>query len=278
MLAGFLSACSAGPAVLNALTSRSGYSETTLRYAPGERGTMDLYVPDGASDRTPVVVFFYGGSWDSGSKAIYRFVGQALAAEGFAVAVPDYRVYPDVVFPGFVEDGARAVAAVQRLAREGGSPLPAGRHPLALMGHSAGAQIAALLALDPRYLRAAGSDPARISALVGLSGPYDFLPLDEERYKRIFPVEVRDQSQPVRYARAGAPPTFLAAGLADTTVDPENTRSLARALRAKGVAVEETLIPDIDHIGTISSFATALPLGDRDLAGAVATFLRRHLA
>ncbi len=98
-LAGFLSACS-GAALLNSVTSRAGYeTHRNLRYMPGDRGTLDLYVPNGAGPATPIVVFIYGGSWDSGSKAIYPFVGQSLASAGYIVAIPDYRVYPDVLFP-----------------------------------------------------------------------------------------------------------------------------------------------------------------------------------
>ncbi len=245
-----------------------------LRYGPGERGTFDLYVPAGAGPSTPIVVFIYGGSWDSGSKSLYPFVGQSLASAGYIVAIPDYRVYPAVRFPGFVEDGAEAVAAVERLARQGGAGIAAGRHPVFLMGHSAGAQIAALLAYDERYLRAAGAPERTVAGFIGLSGPYDFLPLKEERYKRIFPPALREDSQPVRFVGAGDPPTFLAHGGRDTTVDPENMRSLAGRLRAADVPVSENLYPDLDHIGTVSSFATALPLGNRQLRADVLAFLR----
>ncbi|WP_062014135.1 alpha/beta hydrolase [Aureimonas sp. AU4] len=273
-LVAVLSGCS-GPAVLNALTSRDGFETArSVRYAPGPRGTFDLYVPEGAGPQTPVVVFFYGGSWDSGSKSLYPFVGQSLASAGYAVAVPDYRVYPQVRFPAFVEDGAKAVAAVERLARAGGDGLPAGRHPVILMGHSAGAQIAALLAFDERYLRAAGARE-RLAGFVGLAGPYDFLPLKEERYKRIFPEALRSASQPVRFVDGapGEPPAFLAAGLADTTVEPRNTRSMAARIRAVGGRVEERLYPGLDHVGAVSSLATALPLGRPQLRADLLDFL-----
>lgn len=272
-LAAVLAGCS-GASLLNAVTSRSGFETVRdLRYGPGERGLFDLYVPDGAGPTTPVVVFIYGGSWDSGSKSIYPFVGQSLATEGFIVAVPDYRVYPEVVFPGFVEDAARAVASVEQLMLKGGAGLPAGRHPIVLMGHSAGAEIAGLLAFDERYLRAAGLR-AKPVAFAGLAGPYDFLPLKEERYKRIFPAATRDQSQPIRYVSgAGDPPAFLAAGLADTTVDPANTRRMAARIRERGGRVEERLYPKLDHIGAVTSLATALPLGQRQLRADLLQFL-----
>ncbi len=196
---------------------------------PGERGTFDLYVPESATASTPVVVFFYGGGWDGGAKSIYPFVGQSLASEGFIVAIPDYRIYPEVRFPGFVEDGARAVAAVEGLVRKGGGGVPAGRHPVFLMGHSAGAQIAALLAYDGRYLAKAGASNASLAGFIGLSGPYDFLPLKEERYKRIFPPALRDASQPVRFVSAGDPrPSWPMA----SRTRPSTRRTRVRSPRA----------------------------------------------
>lgn len=280
-LLGLLSLCvlagCSGPAVLNALTSRAGFETIRdLRYAPGERGTYDLYVPDGATARTPIVVFFHGGSWDGGSKSLYPFVGQSLATAGYAVAIPNYRLYPQTVFPGFVEDGARAMAAIARLGRQGGHGLPAGGHPLFVMGHSAGAQIGALLAFDERYLARVGMDAHALAGFVGLAGPYDFLPIQEERYKRIFPAPVRADSQPVRFVDGREAPALLVTGLADTTVEPKETQSMARAIRAAGGRVEVRTYPGLDHIGAVSSLATALPLGNRDVRDSVIRFLKEH--
>lgn len=274
-----LAACS-GAAFLNAVTSGSGFTVThDLRYADGARGTFDLYVPDGASPRTPLVVFFYGGSWDSGEKATFYFVGQSLAKAGFAVAIPDYRIYPDTVFPGFVEDGARATAAILRASAQGSGALaPAPDRPLVLLGHSAGAQIASLLTLDRHYLAAVGVDTKRIAAFVGLSGPYDFLPLDEERYIRIFPEATRAASQPINFARGDAPPMLLATGLADTTVEPRNTLALGAAIEAAGGQAEIATYEGADHLATITGFATAVPLGERSVRGDVIDFISKVAA
>lgn len=267
----------AGPTLLNAMTSTSGYSiQRGIRYAPGERGTYDLYTPATAGPSSPVVVFLYGGSWDSGSKDLYLFLGQSLASEGVIVAVPDYRVYPEALFPGFVEDAARAVAAVETAARTGTAGLPAGRHPLILMGHSAGAQIAALLALDARYLGEAGLPRPAIAGFIGLAGPYDFLPLDEDRYKRIFPEALRQASQPVNFVGADAPPMLLLAGAADTTVRPRNTLSLAEKVRAAGGSARAEILPGIDHIGAVSALATALPFNDSAIRAKVLAFIGEH--
>ena len=273
---GALAGCSAA-GIVNALTSGAGYRvEANLRYAEGPRGTLDLYVPAQAGPTAPVVVFFYGGSWDSGSKDLYLFVGQALASRGIIVAVPDYRVYPEVRFPGFVEDGAKAVGFVAAAAREGRNGLPAGRHPLFLMGHSAGAEIAGLLATDKRYLARQGLVPGQLAGFVGLAGPYDFLPLTEERYKRIFPEATRAASQPVNFVDGREPPMLLIAGDADTTVDPKNTRSLADKVRRAGGQATAMIVRGVDHIGAVSALSTALPFNDPAIRDAVIAFIEEH--
>ena len=262
---------------LNAVTSGAGYAVVKdIRYRTGDRGTYDLYVPAGATDRTPVVVFIYGGSWDTGSKDIYLFVGQSLASQGIIVAVPDYRIYPQVKFPTFVEDGALATATIAKAAASGGNGVPAGRHPVFLMGHSAGAEIAGLLATDGRRLASAGYSKSRLAGFIGLAGPYNFLPLTEERYKRVFPLPIRDQSQPINYVSGNEPPMLLIAGDADTTVNPDNTRSMAAKVRARGGRVTARIVRGVDHIDAISAFATALPLSDRSIRDETLAFIRAH--
>lgn len=226
-----------------------------ISYMPGARGGLDVYAPAGAKN-APVVVFFYGGSWQDGDKAMYRFVGAALAARGIVTVIPDYRVYPEVRFPVFLQDGARAVAWSRQNARRfGGDP-----HRLVLMGHSAGAYIAAMLALDPSYLGAEGLDPRRdVSGFIGLAGPYDFLPLRDPVIKVIFgPPEGLASTQPIHFVTPGAPPAFLAAGLRDTTVEPQNSMRLAARLRAAGDEVRERYYPRLDHKLLIGAIAPAL--------------------
>lgn len=281
-LAGLVSAMGlflAGCAIqaVDLITPRSGYTlSQDLAYGPDPRQRYDLYIPDGATGQTPLVVFIHGGSWDSGSKDIYRFLGQAFTKEGFILAVPNYRLYPEVTFPAFVKDGARALAAIDTALLRGVDGVPGGRRPLALMGHSAGAQIAALLAFDPHYLLEAGSTPRRLSAFVGLAGPYDFLPLTDPRYQRIFPPATRAASQPVRFARNGGPPALLIHGRADETVAITNTQSMGRAIEAAGGSVEVELFDKVDHIGPIASFVTAVPVGDPAIRRAVFDFLKQR--
>ena len=178
-----VSACSPA-SLVNALTSGAGSRVTAdLAYAPGPRHGLDVYVPVKSYGPVTVVVFFYGGGWTSGDKATYRFLGRTLAADGVLVVIPDYRVYPAVGFPAFLQDAALAVSWAERnAARFGGDP-----RRLFLMGHSAGAYIAAMLALDPIWLRGVGIDQRRdLAGVIGIAGPYDFLPLDSDTLKAIF--------------------------------------------------------------------------------------------
>ncbi len=252
-----LAACSP-TGVLNALAPRNGITVTgDVAYADGPRHALDIYAPRQSDGPAPVVVFFYGGNWDSGSKAMYRFVGAALAARGVLTVIPDYRLYPQVRFPAFMDDAAAAVAWTRaNVVKFGGDP-----HRLFFMGHSAGGQIATLLALDPSYLRSVDLSPQRdVCGVIGLAGPYDFLPLHDDELKDIFgPKYDRPRSQPINYVSAEAPPMLLLAGRDDTTVDPGNTLRLAAKLRAAGASVQDDLYPSIGHKTLIAAFAR--PLG-----------------
>jgi acetyl esterase/lipase len=217
-------------------------------YAAGDRRRLDVYVPSAPGGPLPVVVFTYGGSWASGSKDEYDFAGRAFAAQGFATVVYDYRLVPEVAFPGFVEDGALAVRWVRDgIAEHGGDP-----DRILLAGHSAGAYSTAMLALDRRYLAAAGVPASAIRGAAGLAGPYDFLPLDVDATRDAFgSAPDLAATQPVNFVRRDAPPFFLATGEADETVRPRNTTELAARLRAKGVPVTEKRYPDVGHVGLL---------------------------
>ena len=234
-------------ALLNLLAGNRSVAETCdVAFGPHARERLDIYAPRRAGP-FPVVVFFYGGSWEEGSRTDYRFVGTAVAERNIVAVLPDYRVYPEVRFPDFLEDAARAVRWVRDTIEDyHGDPAR-----IVVAGHSAGAHIAAMLALDPQWLRQAGLDQRDLSGFVGLAGPYDFLPLHSDTLKIIFgPEETRDLSQPINFASASAPPSFLAAGTGDRVVDPGNTPRLAARLREVGATVEAKLYPDVTH-GTI---------------------------
>ena len=192
-----------------------------VQFMDGQRGELDLYVPrsppgTGAAPGAPVIVFFYGGSWNSGARQGYGFVGRALAARGFLVAIPDYRLVPQVRYPAFLEDNAAAIRWLRVHARAyGGDP-----DRLILAGHSAGAYNAAMLAMDPRWL---GADRAAVKGLIGLAGPYDFLPFAGKIVAEAFGAvqdHDRDATQPVCHVAPGAPPAFLASGDQDNIVLP----------------------------------------------------------
>ena len=244
-------------AVLNALAPRDGITLTRdITYSGGPRRTLDVYAPRPAATPSPVLVFFYGGGWSSGSKEMYRFVGAGLAARGVLVVIPDYRLYPEVRFPAFMDDAAAAVAwARANAANFGGDP-----HRLFLMGHSAGGQIAALLALDPSYLGSVGLSPERdVCGVIGLAAPYDFLPLDKTEATAIFGPEVEwRRSEPINHVSARAPPMLLLAGRADRTIDPGSMARFAARLRAAGAIVRDELYPDIGHGTLIAAFAGPL--------------------
>jgi acetyl esterase/lipase len=243
--------------VLNVLASWGRYRlASDIAYAPGARHSLDVYAPEPRRESAPVVVFFYGGNWQEGDKSIYRFVGAALAARGLVAIIPDYRVYPEVRFPGFLEDAASAVRwARDHAAEYGGDP-----SRLVLMGHSAGAQIAAMLTYDRQWLAAVGLDPDRdVKGLVGLAGPYDFLPLHDATLKIIFgPDDSLAVTQPINFVEPGAPPAFLASGSDDDTVDPGNATRLARRVAEKGGAATVTFYKGVGHRTLIGAFAAPL--------------------
>ncbi len=240
---------------LNALTSDEGYEVcTSIPYGSDARQTLDVYSPADAAS-APVVVFFYGGSWQTGSKESYLFAAAALAKRGHVVIVPDYRLYPEVRYPAFLDDGALAVQWVKRNVRTyGGDP---GR--LFVMGHSAGAYIAAMLAIDDRWLTHAGLSPqADIAGLIGLSGPYDFLPLKDRTLKTIFGGTERRETQPISHVSGAEPPALLMTGQLDRTVHPGNSKRLAARLRHVGGTIQLLTFWNLGHLETIGSLAPVL--------------------
>lgn len=262
LIACLLTGCS--PFVyLNAFSPAAQARERTdIAYGPLARQRLDVFIPVPAPARpVPVVVFFYGGAWDSGSKTDYRFVGRTLASRGFVAVIPDYRVYPAVVFPGFVEDAAAAVGWTFGHASQFGGD----SSRVYLMGHSAGAHIAAMLALDAEFLQAQGGSPQQLAGWIGLSGPYDFLPLKSRRLKNIFGDPAPRATQPIDFVTSSAPPALLITGDADTTVLPRNTRRLSARLREAGVPVREIVYPGVGHGRTVAAFSTLandVPIAD----------------
>jgi acetyl esterase/lipase len=243
-----------------------------VAYGPGPRNRADVYRPlapaaNGAP--APVVVFIHGGSWESGTKGLYRWMGQGLAAQGYVAVLPNYGLMPSTGFPDFVHDAAAAVAYARAHAAEWGGDTTR----FFLMGHSAGAQIAALLAYDGSYLARVGRSPRDLAGFIGLSGPYDFV-LDSKLLQRTFggSPEREAASQPVRFVTATAPRTLLVMGRDDRTVRPRNTERLEARLREVGASVEALWVPG-DHGVTVGAFARPYR-GDSEIVRAVDAFIR----
>lgn len=237
-------------AMLNALVPTTGYARRAdISYGAHPRHKLDIYTPaaPGQSPR-PVVLFFYGGSWKFGERAHYTFVGEALARRGLVTAIADYRLFPEVRFPAFAEDGAAALLWLQGHVGEHGGDADA----LFVMGHSAGANIAALLALNPDF---GTSD--RVRGLIGLAGPYAFRPAEIPSVRRIFAGSATETTRPLAFAGAGGrpPPALLAHGRRDSNVHPYHTRQMAALLRAQGGRVHAAYYDGVGHIGLIGAFA-----------------------
>lgn len=261
--------------MLNAVIPDKGYQHIPdIEYGAHDRQKLDIYMPvDGTQNTTKkTIVFFYGGSWESGHKEDYKFVAEAFTSMGFNVVIPDYRVYPEVIFPDFVDDAARAIDWVKtNIAKHGGDS-----EQVFVAGHSAGAHIAALLVLDKRYLARYALEPSDLRGMIGLAGPYDFLPLKSDTLKTIFGSEQqRWQSQPIHFVDGKSPPILLLVGNNDLTVLPKNSRNLAAKIQEKKGNVELVEFDGYGHVAMVSKLAKPLR-GEGRLLSEIITFIQQH--
>ncbi|HEX5057560.1 MAG TPA: alpha/beta hydrolase [Gammaproteobacteria bacterium] len=249
----FLPACNPLP-VLNLITPESNFRNVSdIEYGSAPRQRLDVYAPlTPANGKLPVILFIYGGSWSRGTKDQYMFIAEYLVPRGYVMVIPDYRVYPDVKFPAFVEDGAAALAWTQQnIAAYGGDP-----DSIFLMGHSAGAHIAAMLTLDEHFLKDAGARPPQ--GAIGLAGPYDFLPLKNPDFKEIFgPPEQYERSQPINFVDGTEPPMLLLHGDTDYIVYVRNSINLEKKIRERGGCVKLVTYPGAGHARILVSFSQA---------------------
>jgi acetyl esterase/lipase len=264
-----LAACAVG---VIAYRVHSHYDPGGIAYGKGRRQRLDVYVPEPRTRAGyPVVVYFYGGAWQSGRRSESRGVAEALAARGIVTIAADYRVYPDAVFPGFLDDPAAAVRWTRDHVREfGGDP-----SRIFVMGHSSGAHMAAMLATDPRYLAAQGMSNTSLAGMIGLAGPYAAIPTSDPHMDEIFPPALRERALPIALVTGHEPPMLLAAGTADTDVDPHNSDRFADALRAHHDVVELKKYPGYGHDTIVESFSTAPNTASPVLAD-VSAFIHAH--
>lgn len=255
-LAAPLAGCSAA-GLLDAVVPRDSYrSRQGVPYGSDPRQRLDVYQPLSSSGAAPAVVFFYGGSWTRGERADYRFVGEALASQGIVTIIADYRLSPSVRYPQFLQDCARAV----RWTFDGAIDLGADLRRIHVMGHSAGAYNAAMLALDERWLGEAGLEPQRLAGWIGLAGPYDFLPIHDPETQVAFGwPQTGADTQPLAHASAQAPRCLLLAPAQDDSVDPQrSTVRLAQRLQAVGAPVRHRLYDNLNHATIVAALARPL--------------------
>ena len=261
--------------LVNAFVQRSNFTfKPDLPYGPDPRQRLDVYTPNNAS-QAPVLIFVHGGSWYGGDKADYPFLADAFVEHGYVVVPILYRVAPQVQFPAFVQDAALAVRWVKdNIASYGGDP-----NRVYLMGQSAGAHIAAMVVLDPVYLREVGLERSALRAFVGQAGPYDFRAfLEEDKPTQVAmgPREQWPRTQPINFVDGQQPPMLLQHGLADTVVNPMNPEWLSKIIRAKGGIVEVKLYPHVEHPGIVGALARAARFIEPKVLPDILEFLKKH--
>lgn len=244
-----------------------------IAYGDEDWQKLDLYIPDKAkTEKLPVIIFFYGGRWTDGSKEMYPFVGKAFAEQGYIVAIADYSKYPDVKFPLFVKDGAKAVAWVHsNAASYNGNP-----ENIFVSGHSSGAHIGALVTVDERYLKAEGKNPSIIKGFAGLAGPYDFVPQAKDLKDMFGPPEKYPEMTVTTFVDGNEPPMLLLWGAKDEAVWERNLKLLSEKIEEKKGKVETKIYPTLDHVGIISSLTWFLR-SKAPVLNDVTVFFNKHI-
>ena len=270
----FLSACTPIQFV-NAFASKALHLESDIAYGDLELQTLDVYTrPDKSANG--VVIFVHGGYWDSDDKSIYPFLADSLTEGGFITVVPNYRLVPSITFPSYVEDLALAVKwTFQNIQSYGGNP-----ETIYLMGHSAGAHIASLVAFDERYLEVLGIKASNLKGFIGIAGPYDFLPLapdDIRSMAALGPQENWEQTQPINFVDGTEPPAFLAYTPSDKTVNPKNTLHFAERIREKGGRITEKPYEGVDHLTILGALGRGGRILNQHILEDVLAFLQENV-
>jgi acetyl esterase/lipase len=269
----FLGGCSP-LAYVNFQTSRKLEVTKDIAYGSEAGQLLDVYTRADVPSKG-VLIFVHGGYWDTGNKNDYPFLADSFTELGYTTVVVGYRLVPTVTFPAYVEDVALAVKwAVDNISQYGGTP-----EKIVLMGHSAGAHLAALVSFDERYLLKHGLTQNSISGFIGLAGPYNFLPADPNDVRTLAalgPGETYAQTQPINFVDSFDPPAFLGYTPADRVVNPNNTISFAAKIRELGGNVEEHSYDGVDHVTILGAVARASRFFNETILEDIATFLESH--
>lgn len=251
--------------ILNTITPSSTFDRSkNIAFGEGERDVLDVYQADEPKADAPVLLFVHGGSWDSGSKDIYKFLAEGFTKSGYDIVVPNYRLYPEAKFPNFLNDNAQAVAYTVKTFPD---------RPIVLMGHSAGAYNVLMLALRDEYLQGAGVDLCQtVSGVVALAAPTGIVPLESERLIEIFPERFTGEDAVLNNVTAPSPPLFLGHGEADTTVFPQNSIALAEKVQARGGEATVEVYPKQSHIDVVKVLSRHFD-GDVNLKSDIVQFV-----
>lgn len=264
---GLLGACTPVN-LLNTITPSGAFTRMKdISYGDHARQVLDIYKPDTAKPNAPVLVYVHGGSWSEGSKDIYKFVADSFTSEGYTVVIPNYRLYPEVRFPAFINDTAKAVKWTQDRYPD---------TPLILIGHSAGGYNVLMSTLDPSYLAAQGGEVcSSVAGVVSIAGPTGIVPLKEEPYITIFPEAMIGNDAPMNHTEAQVPPVLFLHGQKDKTVYPQNATTLADKLTARGADAKALVYPKLNHTGVVRVLSRYFD-GDSTLEADLLSFIRAN--
>ncbi len=269
-----LSACTQVGITLANMPSHFSDTQVIKDISYGEESwqKLDLYIPQKAKEKSlPVVVFFYGGRWEDGNKGIYKFIGNAFSKKDYIVVIADYSKYPKVKFPTFVEDAAAAIAwTSENINNYGGV-----KERIYLSGHSSGAHIAALAISDDRYLQKHNKTVSTVKAFVGLAGPYDFVPEEEDLKDMFGPPDNYPNIQVPTFIDGSEPPMLLLWGEDDNLVIQRNLDRLKDKIKSKSGSVETKIYPDMDHFQIITNFTWFLPSNESVIDDTI-NFFEKH--
>lgn len=230
--------------LLNMITPSSTYSRTKGQaFGEGSRDKLDIYRAKNPKPDAPVLIFIHGGAWDRGSKTTYKFLAEGFTKSGYDIVVPNYRLYPNAIYPDFIEDNAKAVAFTAE-------QFP--NRPIVLIGHSAGGYNVLMLALRDKFLAKFGVNLCEtIKGVVSLSAPVGVIPLEGHPLIDIFPDRHAGDDGVLNSVAEPTPPFFLGHGEEDSIVNPINSTLLAEKVTARGGRVVVKTYPGLQHIGPI---------------------------